>query len=136
MKWGIRWEFLIIIGIIICLLIATLGLSELGLLSGSEKDDDTVIYTGQNGDTSSYTALESQLETAGSKYYKANYSGGVSQNTFVSYSKLKNSGYINSLIDENGRNCTGYVEITKSGSIFGYVKCSRYKTGGYDSSHE
>ena len=68
MKWGIRWEFLIIIGIIICLLIATLGLSELGLLSGGKNDDDTVIYTGQNGDTSSYSVLESQLEEAGSKY--------------------------------------------------------------------
>lgn len=136
MKWGIRWEFLIIIGIIICLLIATLGLSELGLLSGGKNDDDTVIYTGQNGDTSSYSVLESQLEEAGSKYYKAHYPGGVSKTTYVSFSKLRSDGYIKSLTDDNGRNCTGYVEITKGGSVFGYVKCSRYKTGGYDSSYE
>ena len=137
MKWGLRWEIGIVIVIILCLLIATLGLSELGLLSGGSDDDDgPVIYTGNTDKSYAYSSLESELESAGSKYYNDKYSGKLNSNVYVSYSTLKSNGYINKLEDENGRNCTGYVEITTKGSIFGYVKCNRYKSGGYDSSHE
>ena len=136
MKWGIRWEIGIVIVIILCLLIATLGLSELGLLSGESEDDGPVIYTGNDGNSYSYSVLESELEEAGSKYYNDKYTGRSNSNIYINYSTLKNNGYIDKLEDENGRICTGYVEITTSGSIFGYVKCNRYRTGGYDSSHE
>ena len=93
MKWGIRWEIGIVIVIILCLLIATLGLSELGLLSGESEDDGPVIYTGNDGNSYSYSVLESELEEAGSKYYNDKYTGRSNSNIYISYSTLKNNGY-------------------------------------------
>lgn len=135
MKWGLRWELCIIIVFIVCLLIATIGLNKFGLLS--HDDNSYIRYTGvEEGDTFSYSELESMVAQAGSKYYKSHYPNGLSSNTAVSVNKLYNAGYLSTLYDGKSRRCTGYAYLTKAGSSFGYIKCPRYRSEGYDGSYE
>lgn len=135
MKWGLRWELCIVIVFIICLLIATIGLNRFGLLS----DDNMgyIRYTGtEEGDTFSYSELESKVSQAGRKYYNNRYPNGLSKNTSVGVNQLINAGYLTTLYDGKGRKCTGYAYLSKSGSSFGYIKCPRYRTEGYDATYE
>ena len=135
MKWGLRWELCIIIVFILCLLIATIGLNRFGLLS----DDNLgyIRYVGtEEGDTFSYSELESQVSQAGSKYYKNYYKNGLSKGTNISVNRLISAGYLSTLRDGKGRKCTGYAYLSESGSTFGYIKCPRYRTEGYDATYE
>ncbi len=135
MKWGLRWELCIIIVFILCLLIATFGLNRFGLLSS--ENSKYVRYIGtEEGDTYSYSDLESKLSQAGRKYYSNYYSKGLSSDTTVSADRLIEVGFLSPLYDGQGRRCTGYAYLTKNGSSFGYVKCHRYRTEGYDFEHE
>lgn len=135
MKWGLRWELCIIIVFIICLLIATFGLNRFGLLSS--EGSKYVRYIGtEEGDTYSYSDLESKLAQAGSKYYKNYYSKGLKENITVSSERLIEAGFLNPLYDGKGRRCVGYAYLTTRGSSFGYVKCHRYRTEGYDFQNE
>ncbi len=134
MKWGLRWELCIIIVFILCLLVATIGLNRFGLLSS---DNDYIRYIGEEeGDTFSYSELENKVSQAGSRYYKSYYSRGLSRSTTVSTNKLIDAGYLSTLYDGKGRRCTGYAYLTTSGSSFGYVKCPRYRSEGYDPTNE
>ena len=134
MKWGLRWEFCIILVIIFCLLFATLGLSKLGLLDGDR--EGRVIYSGiDDNDTYPYKVLESKLENAASKYFSNN-SYSKKSNSYVTVSKLKSAGYLLDFSDGEERTCTGYAIRTYNGSVFGYVKCPKYRTEGYDASYE
>ena len=134
MKWGLRWELCIIIVFIICLLIATIGLNKFGLLSN---DSGVIRYVGpEEGDTYSYNELESQIAQAGSRYYKSRYPKGISESKKVSVETLINAGYLNTLYDGSNRRCTGYAYLSTRGSSFGYLKCHRYRTEGYDLDYE
>ena len=134
MKWGLRWELCIVIVFIFCLLIATIGLNRFGLLSN---DNSVIRYVGpEEGDTYSYSELESQVAQAGLKYYKSRYPNGISESKRVSVNTLINAGFLSTLYDGNNRRCTGYAYLSTRGSSFGYVKCRRYRTEGYESAYE
>ena len=131
MKWGLRWELCIIIVFIICLLIATFGLNRFGLLSS--EGNEYVRYIGvEEGDTYSYSDLESKISQAGRKYYNNHYPNGVKEDVIVSADRLISAGYLSPLYDGKRRRCTGYAHITTNGTSFGYVKCHRYRTEGYN----
>ena len=135
MKWGLRWELCIIIVFIICLLVATIGLNRFGLLSKDGSDE--IRYIGvEEGDTYSYSELESRVARAGLNYYKSYYPNGLNTSTTVSVKRLIDTGYLDTLYDGEGRRCTGYAHLTIKGSSFGYIKCRRYRTEGYDFENE
>ena len=64
--------------------------------------------------------------------YKANMDDSIE----VSTSKLKDAGYLGSIRDGRGKECKGYALIMKSGNIVSYIKCSMYKTVGYNENYE
>ena len=130
--WGIRWELGIILLFIICLIIATIGINNFGLF------DDNSIYTGNNYDPSGYdyAALESKLSAAAVKYYRAKYPNGTTDTLIISYSTLKNNGFISALYDDRDRECNGYAKVTGTGSCVSFIRCSRYRTSGYTKEYE
>jgi hypothetical protein len=135
MKWGLRWELCIIIVFIICLLVATFGLNRFGLLSSDS--EEYIRYVGEEeGDTFSYSELEKEVSQAGTRYYKSRYSGGLSESVNVDVNTLIGAGYLSTLYDGKGRRCTGYAHLSMTGSSFGYIKCRRYKSEGYDPQYE
>ena len=129
--WGIRWELGIILLFIVCLIVATIGINKLGLF-----DEHTTYVTDTPSSGYDYNALESRLSAAAVKYYKNKYPNGTTDTLIISYSTLKNNGYISALYDERDRECNGYSKVTGSGACVSYVRCSRYRTSGYTREYE
>ena len=134
--WGLRVELAFLLLFLICLLIATIGLHRLGILG-----TDGGVYTDDNGYVEdnvnyNYSALEKKVTNAANDYYRDVYHGNVDDTTIVTTSKLKLGGYLGSISDARGRECKGYAIIMKTGNIVSYVKCSIYKTVGYNEDYE
>ena len=125
-SWG---NFILVF--IICLIVATVGLNNFGLFDDNPSDVSS--YNSSNFD---YAALESRLSTAAIKYYRSKYPNGTSDVLIISYSTLKNNGYISALYDERDRECNGYAKVTGTGVCVSYVRCSRYRTSGYTREYE
>ena len=130
--WGLRWELGIILVLIICLIVATIGLNNFGLFDENPAAGSTY-YSSSNFD---YAALESRLSSAAVKYYRSKYPSGTSDVLIISYSTLKNNGYISALYDERDRECDGYAKVTGTGACVSFIRCSRYRTSGYTREYE
>lgn len=128
--WGLRVELVFILIFLICLVISTVLLSRMGLINNEEVDTST----------SSYSALEGNLVESAKKYIRENYDSDMLEEvTLVKYSTLKSLGYISSFKDNNGRECSGYVEVYKEDGntlYYPYIKCVRYRSNNYDSSKD
>lgn len=76
--------------------------------------------------TYTYTNLESKLQNAARNY--------ASDNNIlvgeVTSRQLMKEGYLSSFVDDNNRECTGYVDIN-SNHIKPYIKCPKYTTENY-----
>ncbi len=80
-----------------------------------------------------YVDLEIKLETAAHDYIKDN-NVEVNGQLKLSYDTLKEKEYIDSLNDKNGKNCSGYVLVTKVDGInnyAGFISCQDYQTRNY-----
>lgn len=128
--WGLRVELGFILLFLVCLLIATLGLNRLGIFSKSS--DEIHIDSG----TYDYVSIENKVTSAAKKYYSVNYPNGSNDTLVVKTDTLKSNGYLSSIKDGLGRECSGYSKILPSGTCVSYIKCSSYKTTGYDASYE
>lgn len=134
--WGLRVELAFILLFLICILISTIGLHSLGLLSDKEGAYvDLGEYTSRNSNYD-YKAIESKVTAAARNYYSEVYPNGNNDTIIVSISTLKGLGYLGSVPDSKGRECTGYSKILNTGTCVSYIKCSVYKTTGYSEEYE
>jgi|SRR5574344_403281 hypothetical protein len=136
--WGLRAELMVILMFLMCLVVATLGLNKMGLI-GTNLDDIGSINTNKNTNET-YSFLEQKLTNAASEYVNKFYGASYIEDTLIiRYSSLYYNGYITKLVDNNDKECSGYVVAEKVNSniiYYPYIKCSNYKTNGYDSSKD
>ena len=134
--WGLRVELAFLLLFLICLLVATVGLHRLGLLGndgGVYRDKDGYVEDTINYD---YNSLERKVTSAANEYYRDMYSFTTDDTLVVSTNKLQTNGYLSTLVDARGKECKGYSIIMKTGNIVSYIKCSVYKTAGYNEEYE
>lgn len=133
--WGLRVELAFLLLFLICLLISTIGLHKMGILGTDEGvyTDDGTINDNVNFD---YNSLEKKVTDAAEIYYKDMYPKGSDDTIVVNTSKLKSGGYLESITDAKGRECSGYSIILKTKNIVSYIKCGIYKTAGYSEDYE
>ena len=133
--WGLRVELAFLLLFLICLLISTIGLHKMGILGTDEGvyTDDGTINDNVNFD---YNSLEKKVTDAAEIYYKDMYPKGSDDTIVVTTSKLKSGGYLESITDAKGRECSGYSIILKTKNIVSYIKCGIYKTAGYSEDYE
>ncbi len=133
--WGLRVELAFLLLFLICLLISTIGLHKMGILGTDEGvyTDDGTINDNVNFD---YNSLEKKVTDAAEIYYKDMYPKGSDDTIIVTTSKLKSGGYLESITDAKGRECSGYSIILKTKNIVSYIKCGIYKTAGYSEDYE
>lgn len=119
--WGTVEMLLLSGGLLIALIIA---IYFIGKLYGSF--DNAV-------SKKSYIDIENKLENAARKYVLFNNITLYDTNK-LSYNTLKNAGYIDNLMDENGNSCNGYVLIETVDNIdhyTAYISCPDYQTKNY-----
>ena len=134
--WGLRVELAFILLFLICILFSTIGLHSLGLLSDKEGAYvDLSEYTSGNGNYDC-KSLENRVTAAARNYYNDKYPYGSSDTIIVSTATLKSLGYLGSIPDSKGRECTGYAKILSTGTCVSYIKCSVYKTSGFSEEYE
>lgn len=133
--WGLRVELLIILMFVICLVIVSIGLNRIGLLG---ENPDAPLYTEK--EDYDYSKLENTLVDASKKYFSEYYEHELNEEELIiRLSTLKYNGYISDLLDENGKSCSGYTKVIKSGDgivYIAYINCSKYKTDGYESKND
>lgn len=125
--WGLRVELLFIVIFLICLLVATIGLSRFGLFGNPSALDNNYRY--------SYSELESKMNDAAKRYYQNNFENNEDGIIIIKSSTLLFNGYMTNLVDENGSVCSGYTKVITNNSVSNfatYINCARYKTSGYD----
>lgn len=124
--WGLRVELFIIVFFIACLLFSTIGLSKFGLVENSNLYDEGGYYRN----------VENNLANSALNYFNNKFSGYTGDGVIIKSNTLVASGYLNKMYDKNDRECTGYVKVFNSSVASAYIKCSKYKTTGYDSDYE
>jgi len=132
--WGLRVELAFILLFLVCLLIATIGLSKFGLIGGEKEAYE--IHGDMINDSFNYSTLENKLTTSANKYYSEKYPEGNGDTIIVSSNILIANGYLSDLKDGDGKDCRGYSKVHSNGVIVSYVKCSRYTTTGYEVDYE
>ena len=132
---GLRVELIFLLVFLICLLIATIGLHRMGLLGGDAGiySDNGYIEDAINYD---YNSLEQKVTDAASQYYEDVYSNHNDDTLVINTYKLKSSGYMSGIFDSRGKECKGYAIVMKNKNIVSYIKCSVYKTTGYNEDYE
>ena len=132
--WGLRAELGFLLLFLICLLVSTIGLHELGAF-GAKDTSSINIMDHIDGDYN-YNALEGKVTQAAKNYYYDRYPEGYTDTVIVSVETLKNYGYLSPVYDSRGKECKGYAKILKTGNCVSYVRCSNYKTIGYSEKNE
>lgn len=132
--WGLRVELFYILVFLFCLVVATIGLNRLGLLG--ENDDPLVKPDNSGSEVYSYEPLETKVVNAAKRYYQDMYNGGGDDIVIIRVSTLQANGYLGTLVDDRNKACTGYAKVINSSGgkqvYVSYIKCSRYKTTGYE----
>lgn len=136
--WGLRVELFYILVFLFCLVVATIGLNRLGLLG--ENNNSLVKPDNSGSEVFSYEPLESKVVSAAKKYYEENYQGTTEDIVIIRVSTLQTNGYLGELVDDKNKSCSGYAKVINSSGgkqvYVSYIKCSRYKTTGYESEND
>ena len=116
--WGTTQMFLLSAGLFVALLVAVFFISRLyGSLEASVGNKH-------------YADLEANLESAAKRYVidnNINFDGEIK----IYSDTLLENGYLNSLNDEKGNYCSGYVLVSKIDFINiykSYISCNNYTT--------
>ena len=143
--WGLRVELLFIILFVVCILFAFIGLHGFGLFGGNENDDEGKVNNPDSGSNNNnnnnnnsgfnYKELEQKAADAGKQYYENN-KENITDDEIVTFLALTSGGYLQTLSDEDNKECTGYVILLKNGNQVAYVNCPKYKTEGYNPDNE
>ena len=116
--WGALDMLLLSIGLLIALLVAIYYIGRLyGSLDNATKNKH-------------YVDLTAKLEQAAERYVLIN-EIQVDNSLRIDYSNLKALGYITDFTDNNGRECNGYVMVTKPELVkiyTGHIICPNYET--------
>ena len=119
--WGTMEMLLLSGGLLIALLIAVFFISK---LYGSFESSNI---------NRQYVDLENKLEDAAKEYVrKENIS--VQSELRISATTLKDKNYLDSLTDNEGNNCSGYVSVMNSNGTNYYsafISCPKYETINY-----
>lgn len=135
--WGLRVELLFILMFLFCLVAATIGLNRLGLIG--ENDDAPLIKDPVSKDDFSYETLENKVSAAAKRYYEDNYSILNQDIVIIRITSLVSGGYMSEIKDGNNKTCSGYAKVINSSGnavYVSYIKCSKYKTTGYESEND
>lgn len=136
--WGLRVAILFIMLFIFCLLFSVTMIKKWGLESNDMIIDNKSNSTEKKTDEVSdeyYVDLETSVYEAIQQYINDNPKVIENKtNEVVNIKKLISFGYLQSLTDENNKQCSGYVEITNDTAVTynAYIKCNKYSTSGYD----
>ncbi len=85
-----------------------------------------------SGNSEYYVLVKNNLKESAEKYYNEK---GLTGSVVLSYSVLKDSGYITKIQDFIDEACTGYVTVNDK--VFKpYIKCRNYTSDGYTSDFE
>lgn len=127
--WGLTVEIMFLMIFLLCLFIAIIGIKKFGLFGGKETTVEIKIDS---------SIIEKKLVNAGKKYVNERYDNIIDEEMLIlRVSHLKKNKYINTLKDNNGASCSGYVEVYKDSAsnimYLPYIKCKSYTTEGYDS---
>ncbi len=119
--WGTTEMLLLSGGLLIALLVAVFFISKLyGSFENSVANRQ-------------YVDLENKLEDAAKEYVrKENIS--VENELRISATTLKDKNYLNSLSDNEGNSCSGYVNVFNSNGTKYYsafISCPKYETANY-----
>lgn len=82
-----------------------------------------------------YQTLEKDLEKAGESYsvYHSTLIDFTDDYLIVNSAVLEQDGFSETIEDPvDGNPCDGYVKIDSDGNVDAFIKCSEYKTAGYD----
>lgn len=127
--WGLRIELAFVLLFIVCILVSTILLHRMHIFGNNDNYD----YSGGNYN---YGALEASVVNAAKRYYNEKYYGTSSDTIIVNVNTLKNSGYLNPIYDSRNNECNGYAMILNTGTSVAYIRCSNYKTIGYNYDYE
>lgn len=139
--WSLVVELVAILIAVILLVYVVYGLNKLGLVRNMNEalpgiKPDLII----SGKTTSYQNVESDLIDASKKYVEVKYNGEFTGNEIViRVSHLVKNGYMSTIRDTNGKECSGYIMVIKSDGTIGYnpyLKCSKYASDGYESEYD
>ena len=134
--WGLRAELGFVLLFIVCILFSTIGLQKMGLLGSDDGERFNLgEYTEGKGNYD-YTHLENTVVNAARRYYQERYPYGLNDSIVVSINALKSNGYMSPIYDSRNRECKGYAMILRNGTCVSYIKCSTYRTPGYNSDYE
>lgn len=134
--WGLRVELAFLLLFLVCIIISTIGLHKLGLLATSDGGDMNLKEYTQDSGAFDYDSLEAKVSSAARNYYNNNYPDGSLDTVIVSVSTLKRNGYLTPIYDSRNKECSGYAKILNTGTCVSYIKCSLYKTVGYNEDYE
>lgn len=137
--WGLRTAIGFTALFCFCLLVAVIGINKMAKgFQESEKVKDLEIdnYNSSIDEEESedyYIELENEVYNVLKDYINDNEELKKSDYKIVNINKLIVNGYLTSFSDENGNECSGYVEIFDNGKNQSvYINCKGYKTIGYD----
>jgi len=119
--WGTLQMLLLVGGLLIALLVAVYFISEL------YQSFDGTLGNKQHMD------LEIKLENAAKEFVESR-KLKINGDLTINYSILKSYNFIDELRDINGKECNGYVKITRienNNKYSGYVSCNNYRTPNY-----
>lgn len=133
--WGFVEFFAFLLIFIICLLMVAFGLKKFGLLD----DEWHFIKDQSNTDTPkvTYSELREDMISATMKYINKYYNNELGEDTLnIRVSQLKKEGLLDTLRDDDGKKCSGYVSVYLNGQdkiqYDAYLKCKKYETTGYE----
>ena len=119
--WGTTQMFALSGGLFVALLVS---IFFIGKLYGSY--DNSVKNT-------IYSDLERKIEKSAMAFI-INNAINTNDGVEINYKTLKDTGYIDNLIDKDGNECDGYVKVEKIDGINQYdgeIICNNYKSLGY-----
>lgn len=136
--WGITTLIIFLAVFVVCLLFSAFLItrSVKKLNEANKRDNVNVVDTEDVNDF--YTGLETSVIDAAKEYTSENPSVLDKEEFVLKVSSLIESGYLNSLDDESGNMCSGYViiENINDTTYTPYIKCDEYETTGYEVSKD
>ncbi len=142
--WGLNVFITFICVFIIAIIAISIGAAKMGIGSKKKIDDMPVVTPAPTPSPVittppskiEHSELETTVETSAKNYATYECSDMYEGETrTVTIKMLITKDYLDAVIDDDGKTCTGYVKIIKTSNEFSfatYIKCEgAYETSGY-----
>lgn len=136
--WGLTTLIIFISIFTICLIFSAFLITRSVKKLNDANTRDNVNVVDTEDVNNFYTGLETSVIDAAKEYSRENPSILDKEEFVLKVSSLIESGYLNSLDDESGNMCSGYViiENISDTTYTSYIKCDEYETNGYEVSKD